>query len=124
MNKFLLEPWMKGYVLVEISGSHLEILINRLTQEKIELWDLSRRGEEKLTASVSITHFFLLKPYLKQTNSHIHVLDRFGFPFFLDKLGKRKFFVIGFFTFLTAGFSTTKREGLTFFCNLALAVSV
>lgn len=91
---------LRGYVLVEIQGKHLEQLINVMAEKRMSLWDVRRSGESTVQLYITIRDFFRLRPLLKKTGSRVHVVKRFGFPFLLDKLGKRKFFAMGLAGFL------------------------
>jgi len=89
-----------GYVKVEIRGKRIERLLNLAVQNRYSLWDVSSVGREKSEGFVALRDFFRLRPLLKQTGCRIHVLERYGLPFFLDKLGKRKFFAVGMLLFV------------------------
>lgn len=101
MNSQLIH-YVRGYVLIEIAGEgeRFERLINRLVEAKIGIWNIRRRGERSGECLVSLPDFFRLKPFLRETGCRSRVKGRFGFPFFLDKLGRRKWFLAGAAAFL------------------------
>jgi similar to stage IV sporulation protein len=86
---------IRGYVLIEIRGSRLELLINRLVEKRISVWDIRFRNEDRAELYIVLNDFFRLRALLKETGCRMHVLKRHGFPFILDKLEKRKFFAVG-----------------------------
>src|SRR5690606_22710279 len=59
------------------------------------LWDIRRMDEHHIRLYIVLRDFFRLKPLLKQTGSRVHVVERHGLPFWLDKLGSRKMFAAG-----------------------------
>lgn len=66
----------------------------------MSLWDIRYLDNHRVELFLSIGDFFRLRPFVKETGSRVRVKERCGFPFFLDKLEKRKFFAIGIACFL------------------------
>ncbi|TDF96733.1 sporulation protein YqfD [Paenibacillus piri] len=91
---------LRGYVLIEVRGEHLERLINRSTEKRLSIWDIRFRGDSHAELYITIKDFFRLRPLLKETGCRFHVLRRHGFPFVLDRLEKRKLFVAGMIGFV------------------------
>jgi similar to stage IV sporulation protein len=90
---------VRGYVRVEVRGQNLESFINQLVEKRILAWDICfYEGHAKLY--LSLKDFFGLRPLLKETGCRVHVLERFGFPFLLNRLEKRKFFAMGLIGFI------------------------
>ena len=94
--------WIKGYVTVEIRGSEPEKLINALTDKRLQIWQARRVAENKMVLHIHLRDVFRLRPLLKQTGCRMHVLNRFGLPFLLARMEKRKFFVAGIAGFFAA----------------------
>ncbi|OXM86107.1 sporulation protein YqfD [Paenibacillus rigui] len=90
---------LRGYVLVQMRGPRLEVMINRMIENGMSIWDIRLLGESRAELYILIKDFFRLRPLLKETGCRVHVLKRFGLPFMLDKLEKRKFFAIGLVCF-------------------------
>jgi similar to stage IV sporulation protein len=99
MNSQLIH-YIRGYVKMEVAGPSFERLINRLLETNIGVWDIRRKGEHRGECKISLPNFFRLKPLLRETGCRVHVTGRKGFPFFLDKLGRRKWFMAGGAVFL------------------------
>ncbi|WNQ13459.1 sporulation protein YqfD [Paenibacillus aurantius] len=91
---------MTGYVAVEFRGERTDALLNAAVKKKLIMWDIRIAGPGKMTARLSIRDFFRLRPLLKETGCRVHVTGRFGFPFFLDRLGRRKLFAGGAVVFV------------------------
>ncbi|GIP35831.1 sporulation protein YqfD [Paenibacillus sp. J2TS4] len=98
---------IKGYITIELRGERLEELINLAVATRLVLWDIRIIKEQLAEVNLSISDFYRLRPLLKKTGCRLHILHRYGLPFFLDKLGKRKFFVAGVFFFLAGLFLLT-----------------
>ncbi|MDF2925489.1 MAG: sporulation protein [Paenibacillaceae bacterium] len=86
---------LRGYVAVTIRGDGLEPLLNLAVSQRFSIWEIRRTGSGQARAKLLVRDFFRLRPLLKQTGCRVHVETRHGFPFFLGRLGKRKFFVAG-----------------------------
>jgi len=86
---------LRGYVRLELRGRGGEAMINEMLAGGLSVWDIQPMQDERLRLCVPVGQFFKLKPLLKRTGCRVHVLERRGLPFFLDKLGKRKLFLAG-----------------------------
>lgn len=86
---------LRGYITVSIRGEGLEPLLNKAVSRGFSLWSIRRTGQKEALANLYIRDFFRLRPLLKETGCRVHVVARYGFPFFLGRLEKRKFFVAG-----------------------------
>lgn len=93
---------LRGFVRIELRGPKLEKLLNELTTKRFVVWDIRRLGSEAVELHVLVRDFFRLRPLLKQTSSKLRVKGRYGFPFMLDRLGRRKMFVVGIVGFFAA----------------------
>ncbi|QAY68411.1 sporulation protein YqfD [Paenibacillus protaetiae] len=91
--------WVRGIVTVQVRGGQPEELVNRALAGGLTLSSIRWTSDGKLQFEVSVSDFFRLRPYLKKTGCRIHVTGRAGFPFLLDKMGKRKFFALGIVLF-------------------------
>lgn len=91
--------YLRGYVIIEVTGFSIERFLNLVSKKEIHIWDLkeTKRGAEM---KVSVKNFKKLKPYTKKTRCHIKIKGRFGRPFFVNSLKKRQLFVIGITLFV------------------------
>jgi len=94
MNSQLIR-FIRGYVIIGVNGPSFEQLINRLVHANITVWNIRRKGNAGGECHISLADFFRLKRYLRETGCRIRIKGRFGLPFMLDKLGRRKSFAIG-----------------------------
>ncbi|MCI8528246.1 MAG: sporulation protein YqfD [Lachnospiraceae bacterium] len=99
MIEFL--KYMKGYLRIRVSGFSPERFMNLCSNKGILLWDIVREGDVYYMC-INLRGFWELRPVVKKTGTRVAVLERYGLPFFLPKLLKRKVFVAGLI--LTIGF--------------------
>lgn len=87
--------YIRGYVTIKVWGYSTERLLNLCGNHDILVWDIENHGDYD-TMNISVQGFFALKPLLKKTGTKASVLKRYGLPFFMSKMGRRKIFVAGF----------------------------
>lgn len=85
---------MRGYVSVKVWGYSVERLLNLCGNHDVLVWDIEDHGDYH-TMRMSVAGFFALKPLLKKTGTRAAVLGKYGLPFFVSKMCKRKLFVAG-----------------------------
>lgn len=100
--------YLRGYVTIKVWGYSTERFLNLCGNHDILVWDIVNHGDYD-TMNISIKGFFALKPLLKKTGTRATVLKRYGLPFFVSKMQKRKIFVFGLlgcmaFWILTSGY--------------------
>ena len=95
--------YIKGYLRIRVSGFSPERFMNLCSNKGILLWNIVREGDVYYM-NINLSGFWGLRPVVKKTGTRVAVLERYGLPFFLPKLLKRKVFVAGLF--LTIGFWT------------------
>ena len=100
--------YFKGYVTIKVWGYSAERLLNLCGNHDILVWNIKDHGDYH-TMNISVQGFFALKPLFKKTGTRAAVLQRYGLPFFVSKMCKRKIFVIGLigcmlFWILTSGY--------------------
>ncbi|CAG7619961.1 sporulation protein YqfD [Paenibacillus allorhizosphaerae] len=91
---------LRGFVAIEVKGARLETLLNLMTEKRMSVWDIRYSGEQRAELCISISDFFALRPLLKQTGSRTRIKARYGLPFWLGQIAKRKFFAIGIVCFI------------------------
>ncbi len=87
--------YMRGYVTIRVWGYSTERLLNLCGNHDILVWDITSHGDYA-TMNISVKGFFALKPLLKKTGTKATVLRKYGLPFFMSKMKRRKIFVAGF----------------------------
>ena len=99
MIEFL--KYIKGYLRIRVWGFSPERFMNLCSNKGILLWDIVRDGDVYYMC-INLKGFWTLRPIVRKTGTRVAVLERYGLPFFLPKLLKRKVFVCGLF--LAVGF--------------------
>lgn len=88
--------YLKGYVIIRVSGYSPERFMNLCKNRGILLWDVYNCGD-CYRMCVSVSGFFRLKSCLRKTKTRAAIEKKCGLPFFVPKIRRRKFFGIGLF---------------------------
>jgi similar to stage IV sporulation protein len=100
MKQSLFIARLRGYVRIQIRGKDCERLIRPMVEGGYSIWDIQTGKDGKLELYILIKDFFRLRPLLKRTGCRVHVVERFGLPFFMDKIGRRKVLFGGIAAFI------------------------
>ncbi len=90
--------YIRGYVVIEVSGFSVERFINLAVYRNIYLWDI-QYNNGKAQMKVSIKGFKLLKHCAKKTKCKVKIKNKLGYPFLAFKYRKRKVFISGIIFF-------------------------
>lgn len=97
--------WLKGVVVVQARGGSPEKLVNKAMEGGLALSGIRWTSGGLLQFEVSVSDFFRLRPYLKETGCRVHVMERRGLPFWLVKAEKRIWFTGGIVLFFAMIFT-------------------
>lgn len=97
-----LTSFFNGYVTVELIGGNVSALINAAQAAGVVIWDISWQKKGHAVCSLQVRDFRRFRKIARSAGVKFHILHKHGFPFFLVRLEKRKFFVFGFIIFLIA----------------------
>ena len=86
--------YLRGYLKIKVWGYSPERFMNLCSNHHILLWDIARQ-EDCYTMYISLSDFYKLRPIVKKTGTRAAVLERYGLPFFIWKMRKRKVFALG-----------------------------
>ena len=89
--------FLNGYVEVLICGGQTERFFNLCMARGIVVRNLRQNKDKSFTCIFSVSHFFLLGPIRRKTKVRIHILEKQGLPFWVEKGVKRKAFFLGIF---------------------------
>jgi similar to stage IV sporulation protein len=100
---FLVHLWnfIRGYVIILVTGRSIERFINICSKRQILLWDIVRKDNQSAVMKASLRGFRLMRPAAKKSSCRVHIQKRCGLPFFLGRFKKRKGFKVGLFIFLS-----------------------
>ncbi len=86
--------FLKGYVVIRLSGYSPERFLNLCSRHRIVLWGLRSVGTE-YEMCISISGFKKLRPLVHKTRTKAVILERHGLPFILYHYQNRKLFAGG-----------------------------
>ncbi len=86
--------YIRGYLRIRVSGFSPERFMNLCSNRGILLSNIVREGDVYYM-NINLSGFWALRPIARKTGTRVVVLERYGLPFFLPKLLKRKVFMGG-----------------------------
>ena len=86
--------YFRGYVRIRVMGFSPERFMNLCCNKGIVLWNIERKDDD-YEMNIHLKAFLTLRPIVRKTGTRVAVLQRYGFPFFLPKMLKRKVFLVG-----------------------------
>lgn len=86
--------FLKGYVVIRLSGYSPERFLNLCSHHHIILWGLHSVGTD-YEMCISISSFRRLRPLVRKTRTKAVILERHGLPFILHRYRNRKLFAVG-----------------------------
>lgn len=93
--------FLRGYVIIEVTGFSIERFLNMAARKGIYLWDVEQHGG-KVVLKVSIKGFKMLKGSARKTKCRMKIVKKTGMPFISFKYRKRKILVWGILFFIAA----------------------
>ena len=99
---FLLKVYnyIRGFLTITVEGYFVERFLNICTRRNIYLWNIRRRGTNKISMNVSINGFKKLGTVSYKSKSAVKIVRRRGFPFFIKRYKKRQAFFAGIIIFV------------------------
>ncbi|MGI6083850.1 MAG: sporulation protein YqfD [Acetivibrionales bacterium] len=99
---FLVHLWnyIRGYVIIIVTGRSIERFINICSKRQILLWDIVRVDMESAAMKASLRGFRLMRPAAKKSGCKVRIREKCGLPFFLYRFKKRKGFKLGLLIFV------------------------
>ena len=91
--------YLRGYVIVEVSGKGISKFLNFILHHNITMWDVVRQ-DDSLYFKTCIPTFKNIRPYLRKSGCKARINKKVGMPFILNKYRKRKIFALGTLVFL------------------------
>ena len=79
---------------IEVEGFFIEKFINICFLEKVFLWKIYRNNSVSINARISVGNFKKIKKIAQKTKCRLHIKNKKGLPFILNKYKKRKIFAI------------------------------
>lgn len=103
--------WYYGYVRIRVSGFSVERFLNLCGNRGLLIWDITKE-EEYFYLKIQKRDFFHLKAIARKTGTKVVILRKYGLPFIMPKILKRKYFLLGilmvlFFIYISSSFIWT-----------------
>ena len=86
--------FFKGYLKLCLNASHPERFLNACAHHRIPIWNLRNQGS-CYELHTTISGFQQMKPICWKTKARVHILKKYGMPFFFYRNKKRKAFFTG-----------------------------
>ncbi len=86
--------YLKGYLRIKVWGFSPERFMNLCSNKNILLWDIRQEGEIYFMY-ISLKGFYQLRGIVRKTGTRVAILERYGLPFLIPKLLRRKTFLLG-----------------------------
>ncbi len=92
--------YMRGYLLIKVTGNYPERFLNVCAKRRILIWDVFPCSQTVLRCRISNRGFRLLPPIARKTGVRIKIIKKCGLSELLKRGKKRKWFVGGMIGFL------------------------
>ena len=97
-NKFF--HFVKGYVIIEVTGLYIERFLYICAKRGIELFNIGKKEDDRLLVCINISDFIRIKEIKRKTKTNIRIIKKCGLPFYIKKLKKRYALLIGMSVFI------------------------
>lgn len=97
-NKFF--HFVKGYVIIEITGLYIERFLYICAKREIELFNIGKKEDNKLLVCINISDFKKIKEIKRKTKTNLRIIKKCGLPFYTKKIKKRYALLIGMSIFI------------------------
>lgn len=99
--------WLRGYLYIQLAGSSTERFINLCRNHKIVIWKITQ-NEDGCFCYMHLRDYRNIRHIARKTRIMPYVRKRFGLPFWIVRMKKKKIFVagIGLFLFFLYVFSS------------------
>lgn len=86
--------FIKGYLLIKVTGFSPERFMNLCSNHNIFLWDIENHGEY-YTMKISLKGFYRIKGITRKTGTRVVITKRYGLPFLSLRMWRRRIFLFG-----------------------------
>jgi len=87
--------FLRGYLVITVSGRYPERFLNVCAGRHIFIWNTFSCSRHLIRCCISIRGFRLLPPIARKTGVHIKIIEKRGLPIWLNHAKKRKLFLTG-----------------------------
>jgi len=87
--------FVKGYVIINVSGFYIERFLYICAKQGIELFGIGKKTENGVVVCINIKDFKRIRPIVFKTKVRVSILNKYGLPFFFKRAKKRRALVAG-----------------------------
>lgn len=91
--------YLRGYVIIEISGFSIERFLNLCINQEIIVFDL-KESKKGIICKINVHNFKSLKKISKKTGCKYKIIEKIGLPFFIFHNRKRTILCLSIFIFV------------------------
>ena len=99
--------FVKGYVIIKVTSLYIERFLYTCASVGIKLFHIGKRNNNSVIMRIGIKDFFKVRSVCKKTRTHIRIVKKCGLPFFISKLKKRYFLILGFIAVICFMFTSS-----------------
>lgn len=92
--------YLRGYLVISVSGRYPERFFNACASRHILIWNVFPHSQTVVRCCISNRGFRLLPKVAKKTNVRVKIIEKRGLPVRLKQLKKRKIFLFGILFFV------------------------
>ena len=101
--------FVKGYVIINVSGFYIERFLYICAKQGIELFGIGKKTGNGVVVCMNIKDFKRIRPIVFKTKVRVSVLKKYGLPFYFKKAKKRRALIAGMLllsvmAFISSGF--------------------
>jgi similar to stage IV sporulation protein len=98
---FLIRLWhyLKGYVIIIVSGFGAEKFVNICTKRQILIWDMERLDSNRIQMKISMRGFKSARTAARKSRCRVRIKAKKGLPWLLGRYRKRRGFLAGIIAF-------------------------
>lgn len=86
--------YIRGYVIINLKGNHLERLINLIHYNNILMWDIIKKNNSELTAKIELKDYETTNKLAQRLSCNVELVMKKGLTLWKWQLKSRKFFAI------------------------------
>ncbi|MDD5933990.1 MAG: sporulation protein YqfD [Clostridiales bacterium] len=99
--------WLFGYLYITLKGDYPEHFMNLCENRNILLWGI-RYEEKQCFGFIKLRDYRTVKDIARKSKTVPYIKKRYGFPFFLKRVWKRKVYFIGILLFCMLLFTMSR----------------
>lgn len=96
----MLSEYIKGMLMISIEGVNLEHFINKCNAAGVTLYNVSRERYDLMFCRIRYGDMKSIASLNRELKCRIKIKRRYGLRFFMNRLGRRKAFVVGMAMFV------------------------